>query len=301
VATFRDQFVVANGAGQLYLLKKGAADGALTSQHLPYAVPMNAGDFSSAAGSDEDQTYFRTADLFVQDLGQKTRLFASHHYWKADAQCFVVRVSMLETDTERFMHGAPDTASWETIFESTPCVPLKVDGKAQRFGGIQSGGHMALLNPHELLVAMGDHERDGVNTPESYSQDPNSSYGKTVLLDLNDFSSQLFSVGHRNPQGLFVDGPDGIWLTEHGPQGGDELNKISRGANYGWPLASYGTQYGEHFWPGDPVAGSHESMAQPFYSWVPSIGISSLMVAHGQQFKLWDRDLLVTSLKDGAI
>jgi cytochrome c2 len=108
-------------------------------------------------------------------------------------------------------------------------------------------------------------------------------------------------MGHRNPQGLFADGPGAIWLTEHGPQGGDELNLIERGANYGWPLATYGTQYGAHFWPGDAVPGSHGGYAEPFYSWVPSIGVSSLLVVHGPQFKLWDQDLLVGSLKDGAL
>jgi cytochrome c2 len=301
VAAFRDRFVVANGAGDLYLVSKSATTGALTSQHLKRPVPINWHDFAATFGQHEDVGYFRTADLLAQDLGEKIRLFATHHFWKADQKCFVVRVSMLETDTGRFLQDDADGAAWRTIFESTPCIPLDTTGPLTHFGGIQIGGRLTLLSPHELLVAVGDHERDGVNSPEVFPQDTTSSYGKTILLDLADFSSHTFSIGHRNPQGLYADGSAAIWLTEHGPQGGDELNLVQRGANYGWPLVTYGTQYGAHFWPGDAVPGSHGGFAEPFYSWVPSIGVSSLLVMHGTQFKLWDQDLLVGSLKDGAL
>ncbi len=151
---------------------------------------------------------------------------------------------------------------------------------------------MGLLSPNELLVAVGDHEHDGANSPELFPQDDTTSYGKTILINLTDFSHQQFSKGHRNPQGLFIDSPDAIWETEHGPQGGDELNLVKRGANYGWPSVTYGTQYGAHFWPGDPVPGSHSGYAEPFYSWVPSIGVSSLLVIHSPQFKLWEGDVV---------
>ena len=301
VAAFRDRFVVANGVGDLYLVSKSATTGALTAQHLKRPVPINWHDFAATFGEQEDVGYFRTADLLAQDLGEKIRLFATHHFWKADQKCFVVRVSMLETDTARFLQANDDAAEWRTIFESTPCIPLDTTGPLTHFGGIQIGGRLAFLSPHELLVAVGDHERDGVNAPEVFSQDTTSSYGKTILLDLTDFSAHTFSIGHRNPQGLYADGSEAIWLTEHGPQGGDELNLVQQGANYGWPLVTYGTQYGAHFWPGDAIPGSHGGFAEPYYSWVPSIGVSSVLVMHGTQFKLWDQDLLIASLKDGAL
>jgi len=302
VTALRDRFVVANGTGELFLISKSAVGGALTAQHLKVAVPINWRDFAATFGEQEDVGYFRTADLLAQDLGETLRLFATHHFWKAQQKCFVVRVSMLEVNTAQFIHGDSDNGPWKTIFESTPCLPLDPTSRTlAHFGGIQIGGRLALLSPHELLIAVGDHEHDGVNSPEVFSQDTDSSYGKTILLDLTDLTSHSYSIGHRNPQGLFADGPDAIWLTEHGPQGGDELNLIQRGSNYGWPLATYGTQYGAHFWPGDAVPGSHGGYAEPFYSWVPSIGVSSLLVVHGSQFKLWDRDLLVASLRDRAL
>jgi cytochrome c2 len=301
VAPLRDRFMVANGVGDLFLVSRTPGGRVLTSQHLKQSVPLNWQDFEHTFGQQEDVTYFRTADLFVQDLGAQVRVFATHHYWKSDQKCFVVRVSMLQADTGRLLHADTGDATWKTIFESTPCVPLDTAGPLQHFGGIQIGGRLAQLSPTELLVAVGDHEHDGANSPDLYPQDDDTSYGKTILINLVDFSHQQFSKGHRNPQGLFIDGPDAIWETEHGPQGGDELNLVKRGSNYGWPSVSYGTQYGAHFWPGDPVPGSHEGYAEPFYSWVPSIGVSSLLVMHGAQFKLWEGDLLVVSLRDGAL
>ena len=301
VAAWRDRFLVANGVGELFLVSRTPGSRLLTSQHLQQSVPINWRDFEHTFGQQEDVTYFRTADLLAQDLGDKVRLFATHHYWKLDQKCFVVRVSMLEADSERLLHADTGDAPWKTIFESTPCVPLQTTGPLAHFGGIQIGGRLALLSPDELLVAVGDHEHDGANSPELYPQDDVTSFGKTILINLTDFSHQQFSKGHRNPQGLFIDGPDAIWETEHGPQGGDELNRVKRGANYGWPSVSYGTQYGAHFWPGDRVPGSHDGYEEPFYSWVPSIGVSSLLVMHGPQFKLWEGDLLIVSLRDGAL
>jgi cytochrome c2 len=301
VVAFRDHFLVANGGGELYLLSRSPGSGALTSRQMFPGVPINSKEFQHTFGHQDDVTSFRTAGLLVQDLGDQARLFATHHYWKADEKCFVVRVSMLQVDSAQLLRADLSYAAWRTIFESTPCVRLDPKAPLDHFGGIFVGGRMALLGPDELLLALGDHGHDGVRNPEVFSQDMSSSFGKTILLNLTDFSSQMFSAGHRNPQGLFVDGPDAIWLTEHGPQGGDELNLVRRGANYGWPLVSYGVQYGSHTWTGTAVPGSHDGYTEPFYSWVPSIGISNLVVVHSPQFKYWEGDLLIASLKNGAL
>jgi cytochrome c2 len=300
VSVFRDRYVVANGQGDVYLVSRSATTHELSAVAFKSPVPINRKDFVATFGKVEDVGYFRTADLLAQDLGDHVRLFATHHFWKTDQKCFVVRLSMLELPVNSLLQGGTGEP-WRTIFESTPCVRLNTEGPLAHFGGIQIGGRLALLSPHELLVAVGDHEHDGVNSADVFPQDATNSYGKTILIDLADFSSQIYSIGHRNPQGLYADDASTIWLTEHGPQGGDEVNLVHRGANYGWPLATYGTQYGAHFWPGSPVAGSHEGYAQPFYSFVPSIGISSLLVVHGPQYKLWDGDLLIASLKDQAM
>lgn len=96
----------------------------------------------------------------------------------------------------------------------------------------------------------------------------------------------IWSFGHRNPQGLIHDPATGrIWLTEHGPQGGDEVNLVQPGLNYGWPVVGYGVNYGA----GTAIhaATMQEGMENPAHVWVPSIGVSGLMMYTGDQFPAW--------------
>ncbi len=103
---------------------------------------------------------------------------------------------------------------------------------------------------------------------------------------------EIWSYGHRNPQGLVYDAENGrLWATEHGPQGGDELNLIAPGKNYGWPVIGYGVNYGG----GEAI---HEStmragMETPKHFWVPSIATSGLMLYTGDKFPDWKGSLFV--------
>lgn len=79
---------------------------------------------------------------------------------------------------------------------------------------------------------------------ESLVQDRSSSYGKIISIDVTPGRSNIHTIGHRNPQGLFMEQDGTLWATEHGPHGGDELNILHGGGNYGWPLVTYGTARG---------------------------------------------------------
>lgn len=103
-----------------------------------------------------------------------------------------------------------------------------------------------------------------------------------------------WSWGHRNPQGLAFDASSGrLWSTEHGPRGGDELNVIRRGANYGWPVITFGINYN-----GTKITDltAKEGMEQPQYQWTPSIGASGLEVVSGTRFPSWKGDILAGGL-----
>jgi aldose sugar dehydrogenase len=103
---------------------------------------------------------------------------------------------------------------------------------------------------------------------------------------------EIWSYGHRNVQGLLVHPTTGeLWANEHGPQGGDELNRIEPGKNYGWPVIGFGVNYNT----GLAIhAGTHrEGMEQPVNVWVPSIGISGLMVYTGDKFPNWRGNMFV--------
>ena len=92
-----------------------------------------------------------------------------------------------------------------------------------------------------------------------------------------------------------------IWETEHGPQGGDELNLLTYAGNYGWPLATYGTEYGAEYWPLAATAHDHGSFVEPAYAFMPSIAISNLIEIGGKAFPRWTGDLLVSSLNGRSL
>jgi cytochrome c2 len=103
------------------------------------------------------------------------------------------------------------------------------------------------------------------------------------------------SIGHRNPQGLIVAKDGRTFETEHGPAGGDELNLIVQGADYGWPYVSFGTTY-ETFDSGREKVGRHDSYRVPLFAWLPTAAVSGLIQIKGFHER-WDGDLLVGSLK----
>lgn len=176
------------------------------------------------------------------------------------------------------------------------------------------GGRIAFDNEGHLFLSIGDRmagfiaggfQPDVENHP---AQDLTSHQGSIVRLNddgsvpadnplagREDVLPEIWSYGHRNPQGLAFDAETGIlWSDEHGPQGGDELNVIRRGANYGWPVIGYGANYtvGTEIHRGREQAG----MEQPAAFWVPSIGISGLMVYRGDQFPNWRGNIFVGGL-----
>jgi len=107
---------------------------------------------------------------------------------------------------------------------------------------------------------------------------------------------EIYSYGHRNPQGMTLHPATGeVWLHEHGPQGGDEINRILPGRNYGWPVITYGKNYVIGTKIGE---GTHKpGMEQPLYQWTPSIAPSGMAFYTGDAFKEWQGNLFVGALK----
>ena len=104
----------------------------------------------------------------------------------------------------------------------------------------------------------------------------------------------IWSYGQRNPQGLFYEKTTGtIWENEHGPKGGDELNIIKKGLNYGWPVISFGVNYDGTIITNDTAK---VGMEQPFHYWTPSIGPSSLTRVSSNRYPGWKDDFLTGSL-----
>jgi cytochrome c2 len=317
LARIGDRYLLLSGDGHLHVFSLEAAD-RLTIKTLPYRVPINGDAFSAAAGrpwAHFDQTlpeaqrreaghevlnpeWFRTYGLLVQEVGDSTRIFVSHAYWHVAEECWTERVSVLESNRATILRGET-SSGWKTLYETTPC--LRVQGEQRRRGipfvGYFGGGRMALLNASTLLLTVGDFGFDGLASVQAYSQDPSVSYGKTVAITIPDGRTTIFTIGHRNPQGLYIDRSGTIWSTEHGPQGGDELNRLVRDANYGWPYATYGTDYGSFSWPLNKPEPEQKGYEAPVFAWVPSIAVSNLVGVERGLFSEWQGDLLIGTLK----
>src|SRR5687768_6274024 len=167
-------------------------------------------------------------------------------------------------------------------------------------------GKIAFDKNGYMFVSAGDRQVPPEGKLEAHpAQDLSNHQGKIVRLHDdgrvpadNPFVNrpgakpEIWSYGHRNVQGLLVHPTTGeLWANEHGPQGGDELNRIQPGSNYGWPVIGYGVNYTT----GLAIhSGTHrEGMEQPANVWVPSIGISGLMVYTGDKFPQWRGNMFV--------
>src|SRR5690606_31517507 len=190
---------------------------------------------------------------------------ASHHYWHAAQECFVVRVSELTTSLSNLEQSIA-AAQWSTLYESTPCIPLtgpeRMRGK-NPFRGEEIGGRMLLLDENKLLLTVGDQGFSGIESNQAFAQDPATDYGKTLLIDLATRQHSIYTMGLLNHEAIMRRQYGRLWSTEHGPQGGDELNLLLAQANYGWPRVTYGSDYGSTAWPLSQDQGRHSGFQQP--------------------------------------
>ena len=182
--------------------------------------------------------------------------------------------------------------SVETVFEASPT----------KSGGAHFGGRLLFLPDGTLLVTLGD----GFDWRDE-AQNKASDFGKIVrITDTgapapgNPFAgeagarAEIYTLGHRNVQGIARDPASGtIYAVEHGPKGGDEVNVLRPGANYGWPVITYGVDYS-----GLPISMRSEAdgMEQPLVYWVPSIAPGGMAFYDGAMFPAWRGDLLVPAL-----
>lgn len=166
-------------------------------------------------------------------------------------------------------------------------------------GPLQFGIRVVEAPDGTLFLALGDR---GTGPDGMQAQDPARSEGKVLHLTAEGLPMPsppgsipgLYSLGHRNPQGAAI-GPDGaLWLVEHGPQGGDEVNRIEEGRNYGWPVITWGERYGGGKIGVGPFK---EGMEQPCHYWVPSMAPSGMMFYDGRLVPEWAGDIFVGSLK----
>lgn len=196
----------------------------------------------------------------------------------------------------RFDGNTPRWTNQETIFAADPSTytgssihfgcRIAFDGKGHLFFAIGERGNGNLAQdrtaPHGKVFRMRDDGTIPSDNPFASSTDPK------VLR-------AIWSYGHRNPQGLAF-GLDGtLWSTEHAPRGGDEVNRIQRGANYGWMQVSFGIHYSDMPFL-TPWPKPQQDFVMPVFRWLPSTGACGLDVYRGSEFPEWKGDILAGGL-----
>ncbi|MEJ6982192.1 PQQ-dependent sugar dehydrogenase [Pedobacter sp. P351] len=193
------------------------------------------------------------------------------------------------SDNERSFEGVT------VIYRATP-----VYAGANHYGG------RVVFDRNENLFASAGERAD--NSTRTQAQSLSSGFGKVVRINKdgqavpgNPFIGQagarpeLYSIGHRNPQGLAVHPVTGdVWQSEHGPRGGDEINRLQAGANYGWPIITYGLEYsGQRV--GEGIQ-QRDGMTQPVYYWDPVVSPSGMTFYSGNHIAEWQNNLFIGSL-----
>lgn len=183
--------------------------------------------------------------------------------------------------------GSLDIISFSEIFR-TRCIKYE---NLSDFNEMSSGGKIISLDPENLLLTIGDFWQKNI------SQDINKEYGKILKINKSNFSSSIYSLGHRNSQGI-TKLKEKVFATEHGPRGGDEINIIIEDKNYGWPIVSYGPTYKKDYMK--YFLKNHKSFEEPFLAFAPSIGISDIEYYDKELLNRWNGDLLVASMKNNT-
>ena len=206
--------------------------------------------------------------------------------------------------------GATDSQATTTLvrgrFEGMRLTSVEQLFEAVTQGRNHFGGKIAFDRNGYLFLTLGDRQVAPQGNLETHpAQDLTNHHGKIIRLHDdgrvpadNPFVNragarpEIWSYGHRNVQGLAIHPETGdIWTNEHGPQGGDELNRIQPGRNYGWPVIGFGVNYQTGL---SIHAGTHrEGMDQPAHVWVPSIGVSGLLIYTGNRFPQWRGNLFM--------
>jgi len=216
-------------------------------------------------------------------------------------------ISGIQVARATFNQAANSLSDVKVIFKARPQTP-----NDSRSGvGSRSGGRLAIGKDGFLYITIGDRDT-GSQRAWRVAQTLDTHLGKILRITQdgkpapgNPFIGQeaampeIWTLGGRSQEGLAFDNDGNLWETEHGPRGGDELNLIKKGGNYGWPISSHGIDY-----PGPPIGEGQVAMPgieQPVYYWAPSMGPSQVAFYKGDLFPEWKNSVFVAMLRGNAL
>ena len=170
-------------------------------------------------------------------------------------------------------------------FKSNPCVPVSAVQHA--------AGRIAVIDKKSTYLTIGDlgySEIDNVNLRGDLGS----------VFKVSAITREKISTGHRNQQGILLIGKD-LYTSEHGPRGGDELNIIEKGVDYGWPAVTYGEPYSSGDYVRPKKTGSHEGYKKPLTYWVPSVAPTELVQLTGPRWGSWSGQIVMGTLREESL
>jgi len=241
---------------------------------------------------------FRTLGIHTEENRDGSHsIFVTHHRYEPDENC--VSFNMSTTNLVMDDDSVIQDGEWQTLFTASPLLCPEPD---EFWLSQRSGGNMAAYSDDFLLVSVGDYAFDGTRVPDhSFAMDTSVVYGKFLLVDKSTGEHHIYASGIRNSQGVTIDSHGTIWSTDHGQGGGDELNLIVEGHNYGWPESTLSIDYDEREWPYSEYQGRHNLHEKPVFGWAHAIAPTDLLRIEGDKFPLWNGDLIVATLADQSL
>ena len=171
-------------------------------------------------------------------------------------------------------------------FKSSPCVPVSAVQHA--------AGRIEVIDSKSAYLTTGD-----LGFPRINNRSARGTLGSIYKVDGN--GAQRISQGHRNPQGVLLIGKD-LYISEHGPRGGDELNLVEQGKDYGWPFVTYGEPYGSGDYVRPSATGTHDGFTKPLFYWVPSVAPTELVqLPQDSAWGKWAGQLVMGTLRENAL
>jgi glucose/arabinose dehydrogenase len=236
------------------------------------------------ASARRDDARFAPTDIEVMATSRtRVRLFVAFPQYRKSRGC--VRLAVNRIDITR--GTKPRITRRSPVFRSKPCVPPAAIQHA--------AGRLVRISKRRAYVTLGDLGQSRISDRRARGQ-----LG-SVLRIAKGRRAVRISQGHRNGQGLTLDSRGRLWGTEHGPRGGDELNLIRRGRDYGWPFVTLGQPYGPTDYVIPARTGTHAGYTRPRTAWVPSVATSEI-VQVPRSWRGWRTsaggDLLIGTLKD---
>lgn len=241
--------------------------------------------------------WFRYNDILYLEDQNKKLILISYTEWDSEKLCFYSTLAKLAVEGVDPSRWSAGTNEWSIVARTRPCLKTLASGWGVK--GLEAGGRLAHLEGSRVVWTSGGYERDDNYDVEYLSrtlaQDDKTDYGKVLLVDIATGAVEAIAKGLRNPQGVTIS-PDGdIWVTDHGMRGGDELNLVFKGANFGFPAATLGTRYNRKPAGSRPYHAGHEAYDAPVVAFVPSVAPSSALWVEGFHYA-WDGSILVGAL-----